>query len=269
MNLNVPINDDDRAERAEELKEASGYSKNTEFGRALIDAAYEAYEQSGASDPMEAVRTGGSASESAEIDYEPDERRREPLDAAEIRAIVRGEREPVINPLHVPGDAAEELSTLKEREKLCMAVARHEHDYLSRDEAEEIVEDVIGRGSNDYYVDPDRADVPGKMIDACYEEPNIPSIDQDDLGRFVSAEAYISTWVGLVNTAIDEVEASGLSDGQLGRTLERGEALLDHGDELLLALDDEGRMDMVEELLDRLQEWGGEMGEAAIERGVI
>lgn len=266
-NLNVPINDDDLAEKADELKQNSDYSANSKFGRELLRAAHEAYETADTDDPFKAVREGGSDSETVEIDYDSDERRREQLTPEEVQALVRTVNEPTINPLHVPGDAGGELKTLNDRVELCLGVARYQGDTLTREQAEEIVEDVIGRGSNDYFVDPDRADVPGQMRKACYHEPRLPGVSQDR-ARYTSSDVYVAKWAGLAQAAVERDPAD-LSDNRLKTTMNAASRLAEQGDELLLALDDDGEMDTVELFLDRLETVGEEMTAEAEGRGLL
>jgi len=266
-NLNVPINDDDLSAKADELKEASDETANTDFGRELLRAAHEAWKNAETDDPMEAVREVGGAPRAEKIDYDPDERRREQLTPEQVQQIVRAENEPVINPFHVPDDAGGELKTLNDRVALCMAVARHEGDTLTRDRAEEIVEETIGRGSNDYFVDVDRADVPGKMIDACFHEPSVPGESQDR-ARYTSSGAYVGKWAWLAQVVVER-NPDELSDHRLPEVANAGSRLAEQGDELLLELDDESKMDTVEMWLDRLQEAGDRMAVEAEGRGLL
>ncbi|WP_276270895.1 hypothetical protein [Haloarcula litorea] len=264
--LNVPVNDDNRRERLEELLAASSTSTNTDFGRHLIDAAHEIWEQSDADDPIEALRDADVNGDGG-IDYDPDERRSEKLDVETIRRILDERTEPAINPLHIPDGAVNELYNLDERIDLCMAAARAKYETFGRASAETIVVRVLGRGSNDYYIDPDRADVPGEMVNRGFSEPRLPTVEQDK-ATYTSSSAYLRTWVSLVNQVL-ELDLGDLSDIQLARYFgESGqsavEILIEQGERLLILRD--GAEDMIRDLIESLEQFKREVDEEAFKR---
>jgi hypothetical protein len=253
--LNVPINEKERQKRAAELYEAADADAATNFGRELIDATYEAYQDSDVDDPMEAITSGSSAGSA--VGYDPDERRDDRLTAGEVKEIVTELEEPEIRPVHLPSDAGDALANQKQRVELCLAVARYRHETLSREDALETVEIVLGRGSNDYYVDVDKADIPGQMLDACYREPSNP-LKTREKRRYTSSDAYVSTWVGHVETLRDTDMDEISSKGRVKKCAYACKDLNDQGERLLIALEDENRVDMVDELLDILDDVGAE-----------
>jgi len=264
--LNVPVNDDNRRERLEELLQASTTSTNTDFGRGLIDAVHEMWQQSETDDPIEVLRNA-KVKDGGGIDYDPGERRSETLDVETIRRILDERTEPAINPLHIPDGAAAELKNLDQRIDLCMAAARARHDTFGRASAESIVVDVLGRGSNDYYIDPGRADVPGEMVDRGFSEPRLPRIEQDG-ATYTSSAAYLRTWVSLVNRVL-ELDLGDLGDIQLARYFGESkqsavEILIEQGERLLILRD--GVEDTIRDLIESLEQFKREVDEEAFRR---
>lgn len=249
----------------EDLLDDVNESGKSASARAVFKAAIEAAEDTD-KNPCEAIVEGTSGED---LSYDYTDRRGSKLSADEVLEIVTTEDNPVINPVHIPTDIESEVTSTRRKVDICTAVLRYmtlnavypdlerqnhpkfEERYADRTRASLAVEETLGTGRDDYYLDPNKANIPGRVIDRLVK---MPTLQYDDVDRSLSRSGRCavdlpSEWHSAI-VSVENINVDELRDEKIKKLLVDCKKLREMADEVALITTGDG---FVESRLDDLE----------------